>query len=59
MTRICLPGDPSSLVSAACDGEGEVLRWVTATDPRAQVMEAAQERLGEDDPGQGAKPAED
>jgi hypothetical protein len=25
-------------------GEGEVLRWVTATDPRAQVMEAAQER---------------
>jgi GAF domain-containing protein len=28
-------------------GEGEVLRWVTATDPRAQVMEAAQERLGE------------
>ena len=28
-------------------GEGEVLRWVTATDPRAQVLEAAQERLGE------------
>jgi transcriptional regulator with GAF, ATPase, and Fis domain len=28
-------------------GEGEVLRWVTATDPRAQVIEAAQERLGE------------
>jgi hypothetical protein len=28
-------------------GEGEVLRWVTATDPRAQVMESAQERLGE------------
>src|SRR5215218_9616978 len=28
-------------------GQGEVLRWVTATDPRAQVMEAAQERLGE------------
>ncbi len=28
-------------------GEGEALRWVTATDPRAQVMEAAQERLGE------------
>jgi transcriptional regulator with GAF, ATPase, and Fis domain len=28
-------------------GQGEVLRWVTATDPRAQVLEAAQERLGE------------
>ena len=28
-------------------GQGEVLRWVTATDPRAQVIEAAQERLGE------------
>jgi GAF domain-containing protein len=28
-------------------GDGEVLRWVTASDPRAQVMEAAQERLGE------------
>ena len=28
-------------------GEGEVLRWVTATDPRAQTLEAAQERLGE------------
>ena len=28
-------------------GKGEVLRWVTATDPRAQVIEAAQERLGE------------
>ena len=28
-------------------GQGEVLRWVTASDPRAQVMEAAQERLGE------------
>jgi GAF domain-containing protein len=28
-------------------GEGEVLRWVTATDPRAQTIEAAQERLGE------------
>ena len=28
-------------------GQGEVLRWVTATDPRAQVMEAAQERLGQ------------
>jgi GAF domain-containing protein len=27
--------------------EGEVLRWVTATDPRAQTLEAAQERLGE------------
>jgi GAF domain-containing protein len=27
--------------------EGEVLRWVTATDPRAQILEAAQERLGE------------
>jgi GAF domain-containing protein len=28
-------------------GEGEVLRWVTATDARAQSLEAAQERLGE------------
>jgi GAF domain-containing protein len=28
-------------------GKGEVLRWVTATDPRAQVIEAAQERLGQ------------
>jgi transcriptional regulator with GAF, ATPase, and Fis domain len=28
-------------------GQGEALRWVTATDPRAQVIEAAQERLGQ------------
>ena len=28
-------------------GEGEVLRWVTATGPRAQTLEAVQERLGE------------
>jgi GAF domain-containing protein len=28
-------------------GEGEALRWVTATDARAQTLEAAQERLGE------------
>ena len=27
--------------------EGEALRWVTATDARAQSLEAAQERLGE------------
>jgi transcriptional regulator with GAF, ATPase, and Fis domain len=28
-------------------GEGEALRWATATDARAQSLEAAQERLGE------------